>query len=142
MIRSEAAYYCGHGRLRNHRRLARALGTQQQRLEFILEMMREMSRLRDPQKVVKAYGARFRQIFPTDGMVSLSRRDLPTPQYRITRSSKWEGDINPWKQKDRLPVFDRGLLGDLLYADTATVIDEISVPDDDPALSICGDSAL
>lgn len=69
-----------------------------------------------------------------DATVSLSRRDLVAPYYRITRSWKWSGDLNPWKQKDQLPLFDRGLLGDLLYANEPRIIDDLSLVADDPAV--------
>ena len=35
--------------------------------------------------------------------------------------------------KDRLPIFDRGLLGELLYGDQPRIIDQLEVPPDDPA---------
>jgi sigma-B regulation protein RsbU (phosphoserine phosphatase) len=46
------------------------------RLEAVVAMMREMSEQTDPQAMVRAYGARMRQLIPTDGFVALSRRDL------------------------------------------------------------------
>ena len=84
------------------------------RLAFVVETMRELSRQTDPQAMVRAYGKRMRQVMPSDKNLSLSRRDLPAPQYRITRSSSWDNSVNPWKQRDLLPVFDRGLLGEMI----------------------------
>src|SRR5688500_3954960 len=89
----------------------------QERLKFIVETMREMSRQTDPQAMVRAYGKRIRELLPIDRSVSLSRRDLTPPQYRITRSTTWKDDINPWKEKDRLPILEGGLLGSLIYGD-------------------------
>jgi sigma-B regulation protein RsbU (phosphoserine phosphatase) len=103
------------------------------RLKFIVETMREMSQQTDPQTTVRAYGRRMRQILPSDASVSLSRRDLAAPKYRITRSSKWDGTLDPWKNRDRLPVFDRGLLGKLIYGDEPVIIDELEIAPDDPA---------
>ena len=97
----------------------------EQRLDFVVETMREINRQTDPQAMVKAYGLRMKRIMPSDRLVSLSRRDLPAPQYRITRSSTWDGTINPWKQRQELPIFDRGLLGDLLYGDTPVILDDL-----------------
>src|SRR5262245_11999868 len=90
-------------------------GDPSERLAFVLEMMREVSRQTDPQELVEAYGARMQRIIPYDGFISLSRRDLAFPHYRITRSSRWEEDVNPWKSRDRLPMFSKGFLGDLIY---------------------------
>jgi len=108
-------------------------GGWEQRLADIVQTMREMSRQTDPQMMVQAYGSRVRKINPADRMVALSRRGLPAPQYRITRSSTWKPGINPWKQKQLLPLLDRGLLGELLYGDEPRIIDDLHVPDDDPA---------
>src|SRR5260370_25515987 len=51
----------------------------QTRMAAIVDMMREMSRQTDPQAMVRAYGARMRQILPSDVRLSLSRRNLPAP---------------------------------------------------------------
>src|SRR5713101_7594359 len=69
----------------------------QKRLAFIVETMRDMSRQTDPQGMVRAYGSRMREIIPTDRMVSLSRRGLEPSKYRITRSSLWKEEVDPWK---------------------------------------------
>lgn len=108
-------------------------GNWQDRLRFIVDMMRTMSLQSDPQELVRAYSARVRQLMPADRWVSISRRDLEPPRYRVTRSSTWSGDINPWKDKDRLPLLSGGLLADLLYGDEPRLIDELHVPSDDPA---------
>lgn len=102
------------------------------RLRHIVATMRELSTQTDPEKMVETYGERMRGVIPTDRFVALSRRDLDSPWYRITRSSIWTEHPNPWTQRDRLPRFDRGLLGELLYSDEPHIIDEIDVPRDDP----------
>ena len=90
--------------------------TWQERLDFIVDMMRDMSRHTDPQAMVRAYAERIEQILAVDRRLSLSRRGLEAPQYRITRSTTWDGDINPWTEKDRLPLFEGGLLARLIHA--------------------------
>ena len=44
--------------------------------------------------------------------------------------------IDPWKQKDRLPLLEGGLLGDLIYGDEPRLIDDITplLAADDPAI--------
>lgn len=103
------------------------------RMDHVVEMMREMSRQTDPQAMVRAYGQRVRELMPVDGFIALSRRDLDAPYYRITRSSVWQEEINPWTQKDRLPLLDHGLLGELLYGDQPRLIDDLVVDPADPA---------
>jgi sigma-B regulation protein RsbU (phosphoserine phosphatase) len=109
------------------------VGNWRQRLATIVDMMREMSLQTDPQVMFKAYSARIRQMLPIDRSVSLSRRELKPPKYRITRSSLWKEEINPWKHKDSLPMFEGGLLGELIYGDDPRIIDDFQVADDDPA---------
>jgi sigma-B regulation protein RsbU (phosphoserine phosphatase) len=113
--------------------LARA--SWQERLSFVVDTMRELSRQTDPQLMVQTYAQRMRLVLATDGFVALSRRGLEAPRYRITRSSLWDEDINPWKQADRLPMFDRGLLGRLIYGNEPVIIDDLQVDPDDPAAS-------
>jgi phosphoserine phosphatase RsbU/P len=103
------------------------------RLALIVETMREMSRQTDPQAMVRAYGQRVAQLLPVDRRISLSRRGLTAPRFRITRSSTWNEDINPWKEKDRLPLLEGGLLAKLIYADEPWITDTLEYDPDDPA---------
>jgi sigma-B regulation protein RsbU (phosphoserine phosphatase) len=108
-------------------------GDWQERMAAVVETMREMSLQVDAQSMVRAYGARMRQIMPVDRWIGISRRELAAPKYRVTRSSTWKDAVDPWKQKDLLPVFEGGLLGELIYGDQPRVIDHLEVAPDDPA---------
>ena len=108
-------------------------GDWRERLDRVVDTVREMSVQTDPQAMVRAYGARMRKILPTDRMVSLSRRGFQSPRYRITRSSLWEEDINPWRDPQRLPTLEGGILGELIYSNEPRLMDEISVDANDPA---------
>ena len=103
------------------------------RLRHAVDTMREMSVQTDPQRMVKAYAERMRDLLPMEGFISLSRRELQEPYYRITRSSRWTKEVNPWKQKASLPLFKGGLLADLIYGDQPTIIEDLQVSLDDPA---------
>jgi sigma-B regulation protein RsbU (phosphoserine phosphatase) len=105
----------------------------QARMRFIVETMRELSSHVDPQEMVRSYGARMRQVMPADRWISLSRRDLDAPQVRITRSSTWTSVVNPWKERDQLPVIGGGLLSELIYGDVPRIIEDLQVDEDDPA---------
>jgi sigma-B regulation protein RsbU (phosphoserine phosphatase) len=109
------------------------IGSWQSRLDYFVETMRELSHQTEPQAMVQTYGRRMRKIFGADGMVSISRRDLPEPYYRITRSHLWGPDHNPWKQRQQLPVMKGGLLGELIYGDEPRILDSIDLAADDPA---------
>ena len=104
-----------------------------QRLADIDAMMREMSSQTDPQAKVRAYGARFRKIMGDSQFIALSRRGLEFPRYRITRTSLWPEEVNPWTEKEKLPLLQGGLLGELIYGDEPRIIDDFRASPDDPA---------
>jgi sigma-B regulation protein RsbU (phosphoserine phosphatase) len=105
----------------------------QEQLSFVVASMREMSSHTDPQEMNRAYSRRIRTMIPVDGALSLSRRDLDAPHFRITRSSRWTEEVNPWKQKDRLPLLQGGILAELLYGDEPKLFHDFRVAPDDPA---------
>ena len=106
-------------------------------LKFIVEFMRDLSRQTDPQIAANLYGKRLREggFLHSDGYLAVSRRDLKHPAYRITRSSTWKEDINPWTDKHRLPTFTTGLLSELVYSNEPAIIENLSerYAPDDPA---------
>jgi sigma-B regulation protein RsbU (phosphoserine phosphatase) len=104
-----------------------------ERLDLIVETMKEMSRQTDPQEMSRAYGKRMRTLRPTDRSVSISRRDLKSPWFRVTRCSLWKEEINPWKERDRLPLLRGGLFAELLYGDEPRLFEDVQVDEDDPA---------
>jgi sigma-B regulation protein RsbU (phosphoserine phosphatase) len=107
-----------------------------ERLDIITRMMREVSRMTNPEDMVDVYGAWMWAIQPVDRFIAVSRRELVRPYYRITRSGLWEEqgiNINPWKQRNQLPMFDHGILGDLLYAEKPVLLGNFEAPKDDPA---------
>ncbi len=103
------------------------------RLRVVVAAMREMSSERDPQALVSNYTRRIRQLTPSDRLVALSRRDIESPKFRVTRDSNWPKPIDPWKQRGDLPILEGGLFGELIYGDEPRIIDTIEVADDDPA---------
>jgi len=109
----------------------------QDELNFIEEFMRELSRQTDPQIAANLYGKRLREggFIHSDGFLAASRRDLRHPAYRITRSSTWKEAINPWTQKDQLPIYTTGLISELIYSNETAIIDNLPqrYTPDDPA---------
>jgi sigma-B regulation protein RsbU (phosphoserine phosphatase) len=106
------------------------------RLAYIEKTMREMSLEDHPQAMVRTYGSRVRKLMPAGRWLSVSRRGLDSPQFRITRSSTWTEEINPWNEKHRLPLFSGGILSDLIYGDEPRLIDDLAslLSEDDPAI--------
>jgi sigma-B regulation protein RsbU (phosphoserine phosphatase) len=101
------------------------------RLEFVMSMMREISRQNDAQSMVQTYGRRMREVLPSDGFVSLSRRELQRPLVRVTRSHLWGNDVNPWQARERV-ILDRGLLSDLIWTEDALVVEDFCLQPNDP----------
>jgi len=103
------------------------------RLERMDGLVKELSLQDDPERLVRVFSRQADLLIPRDAHVSVSQRDLEAPFYRITRSWQWREPINPWTDTHRLPLLDRGILGDLLYAGRPRLINHLEVPEDDPA---------
>jgi sigma-B regulation protein RsbU (phosphoserine phosphatase) len=103
------------------------------RLATSVEVMRELSRYSDPQQMYAVFARRMAQLFPVSRQLTISRRGLHFPQYRVTRFNLWPDPVNPWKEPNRLPVHDGGLLAGLVYNDQPRVIDDLALAADDPA---------
>ena len=106
-------------------------------LPEVVDLMRQLSLQTDPQKAAELYGeglTRFR-VVQADRYLSLSRRNLATPQFRITRDSDWVDQPNPWKEPHRLPLLSGGLLSEILYSNQPAVISDLParLSSNDPA---------
>ena len=56
------------------------------------------------------FARRMSQLYPTARQVSLSRRGLSEPDFRVTRFNLWKDRVNPYKEQHRLPLLSGGLL--------------------------------
>ena len=111
-------------------------------LDDIYETIREMSRQKDAQSMVRHYADRMKAIYPDQHRVSLSRRGLQFPEFRITRTSKWEEEgryVDPWQNPEETVVRSGGLLAELIYKGRPKVIDEIELDPSDPASEFFAD---
>jgi len=104
----------------------------QRDLTIVNEIMRDVSRQTEPQELVRVYSQGVRRLRHIDRLVSMSRRGLESPWYRITRDSRQAEQIDPWRQRDRLPLLREGYLGELLYAAEPRIVTDIKIPDSDP----------
>ncbi len=107
--------------------------TTAERMEIVVATMRELSRQTDPLEMGRLYGKRMRKLLPLDGSVSISRRDMRRPYFRVTRSTTWTEHPNPWKDRAALPVYQGGLFADLLYGDEPRLFDDLEIDPSDPA---------
>jgi len=104
-----------------------------ERLTITVDVMRELSRVNDPQAMYHVYARRMAELFPTSRQISISRRGLKYPDVRITRCSVWSQEVNPWNDPQRLPVLSGGLFAELLYGQEPRILDAIELDGDDPA---------
>ncbi len=103
------------------------------RLGLVVEMVKDISLQTDPQTMVAVFRKRAMALYGGDSSLSLSRRDLEWPFYRITRSTTWKEDINPWEEPHRLPLLKGGLLADLVHGDQPRMLPDVHVEPDDSA---------
>lgn len=111
----------------------------QDRLEHIVETMREVSRQTRPEDMTRTYAQRTRHTLRSDRFLSLTRRDLPAPSFRIARDLEGvesEVAVNPFREKHKLRVLEGGLLGDLLYSNEPHVMEDFTFDTEDPAADI------
>lgn len=107
----------------------------QEELEIIDRTMKAISSVTDPEELVSTYWDNIGELLPIHDYVALSRRGIAPPNFLITRSSRFAEEINPWKERDRLPILSGGLLGEIAYAERPMIIDDLPsrLRQDDPA---------
>lgn len=103
-----------------------------EQLAIIDALMRDVSRQTEPQELVRIYAEGVKQLSARDRIVSVSRRGHQHPEFRVTRSSTWTTTIDPWRDRDKLPLLRGGLLGDLLYANEPRLILDLNPDPADP----------
>jgi putative nucleotidyltransferase with HDIG domain len=103
------------------------------RLQLVTEAAHDMSRRDTAEDILNACQARRRQWLPVDGTLTVSRRGLAAPRFRIMRGDPWSELLNPLKALGPEPVFEGGLLGELVHAGQATIIDDLALDPHDPA---------
>jgi phosphoserine phosphatase RsbU/P len=97
----------------------------QEELAIIDSTMKAISGITDPEELVGVYWSGIGELIEIGDYVSLSRRGETPPNYLITRSSRFEEDLNPWTQRDRLPRLSGGILGEIVYANKPVIIDDL-----------------
>ncbi len=107
-------------------------------LASVVELMKNLSRLKDPQEAAEMYGQGLRRLnlAPNDRYLSISRRGLSGGQFRITRNSSWTEHPNPWKAQ--MPVLTGGLLAEALYSNEPLIIRDLParLSKEDPAFGV------
>ena len=100
---------------------------------IMLDLVREISLQGDPQDMVRVFRKYTPAIYGGESFVAISRRGLEEPSYRVTRSSRWAADVNPWLEQEKLPLFRGGLLAELVYGDMPRVVRDVVMTPSEPA---------
>lgn len=108
----------------------------QSRLEHIVETMRQVSLQTTPEDMTRTYTERMSHSLPSDRFLSLTRRDVEAPDFIVARKldgNESQPEVNPLRERHKLPRLTGGLLSELLYSNAPHVIEDLAVPPDDPA---------
>lgn len=111
-----------------------------ERLDATDDMLRELSRQTEPQRAVEIFRHRFADQSDGEYLLSLSRRGLQAPFYRITRHTDWPDSFDPWKRQSELPLLHDGLLGTLIYGDRPSIVNNVQVAPNDPGRAYLKDA--
>lgn len=111
-------------------------------LDLLTGVLRESSRQTDPAKMMAALGPWFSRQGRYDMMISVSRRNLPEGEYKITRvieDPKIVEEVaqrnNPWRDWSMIPTQAGGVIGRVIERDESQLFRGLQI-DDDPVLGI------
>jgi len=115
------------------------------KIAALAKVLREVSSVKDPAEMLKAFGPWIGQRFPRDAFVSISVRDLPAGKYKITRSIS-HGDNkpqqspsgNPWLDWERLPIYEGGLIGEIIATGEPAVVSGFDLMKDEALFKALG----
>lgn len=108
-------------------------------IAILLEMLEDVSKATRPQEAANSFAKRIGKLRRTDALVSVSVRNLPEGQYKITRffrdsqqvtDASGLGSLNPWHQWAQLAQHSGGLVGQLIQTPEPKLFHHLSVADD------------
>jgi phosphoserine phosphatase RsbU/P len=102
------------------------------RLWLIDDLVKEMSAQDDADRLVGVFARRGDFLVHRDTWLTLTRRDLHAPFYRVTRSRIWPESLNALSALNSHSILDRGLLGELLYVGRPALLNRLELAHDDP----------
>ncbi len=107
----------------------------EERLAKVVQIVRELSSIEDPRQLVRTFGEHIGKLLPRDRSMTLSRRGVAPPKFLVTRFSGWKNAADPWSERNKLPLLEGGILGELFFCNEPRVINDLEVSPDDPAYS-------
>lgn len=103
-----------------------------ERTTYIVDTVRRLSNVTDPREVLSIFGERVTGFLPRDRSMTMSRNLVAPPKYVVTRFSGWTDAADPWTEREKLPVLEGGLLGELVYGNEPRYIEDLKLAEDDP----------
>ncbi len=104
------------------------------RIQQLIELYQATSRISDPLELQREYAYRIRNLFQSQGYISLSTRGLRPGEYRITRRwlngqalDEWQDN---WKRGHTLPVHTGGWLGQVIRSPGPKLYTHLDLRDD------------
>ena len=89
-------------------------------LGVVLDTVKTFSCTSDPREMVEIFTERIGRVILRDHSIALTRRGLDGHRYRITRCSRLANPPDPWRDTNRLPVLEGGILGEFLFGNAPT----------------------
>lgn len=91
-----------------------------------------------PSLMLQHFGSWFARNRPTDLFISVARRDLPEGRFKVTRflsrlDRLHQGENeppNPWRDWDELPVYEGGLIGEVISREEPQLLLDLDAGDD------------
>lgn len=109
------------------------------RIDRLIQMVSEISTATSPLQVFTAFVNHYWVLRPMDYMLSLSTKDLPDGQYRITReydirrmheAQIFPSQVDHWRHRDLIPVHSGGFLGEVIARKRPQIIEHMDISDD------------
>lgn len=121
------------------------------RIAALESMLRDVSAVKDPARVLQAFGPWVGQRFPRDAFISVSIRDLPVGRYKLTRvitntrdplqTMRESKPRDPWSEWLSLPSYEGGIIGRIISQDSPQIITNVDFTRDPVLAGVLGDDA-
>lgn len=112
--------------------------------------MREISTLTEPAEMIRAFAPWVSTRTTRDYFISVSKRNLPEGQYKLTRvlpgrpnfeSARKAPTVNPWETWDEIPTQEGGIIGEILRLGKPRLMDGLDLANDPVLGPVMGDDA-
>lgn len=120
------------------------------RIGKLTEVMRTISTLTEPAEMIRAFAPWVSTRTTRDYFISVSKRNLPEGQYKLTRvipgrpnfeAARTAPVINPWETWDDIPTHEGGLIGEILRIGKPRLIEGIDLAGDPVLGAVMGEEA-